>query len=90
MRTLARRIKHPLDVPVQRPHDADPRKHRGPTALGDEDQRLHRGLPFRRVVLGFRELGHVGRSIPQGEELSAVRHRDRIIEAGRTSVFRFC
>jgi hypothetical protein len=28
MRVLSRRIKHPLDVTVQRLHDADPREHR--------------------------------------------------------------
>jgi hypothetical protein len=50
-RVFARRIKHPLDATVQGSHDADPRQHRRAAALGDQDQRLHRRLPFRRFVL---------------------------------------
>jgi hypothetical protein len=40
---------------VQRPHDADPREHRRPARLRNQDQRLHRGLPFRSIMLGLRQ-----------------------------------
>jgi hypothetical protein len=41
-------------VPVQRPHDADPREHRrAAVAFGDEDQGFHRGLPFVGIVFCF-------------------------------------
>jgi hypothetical protein len=61
-------IKDPFDVTVQRPHDADPGQHRWPAVFGYEDQRLHGGLPFRRGVLGFRQLRGVVSGIPQGEK----------------------
>jgi hypothetical protein len=32
---LAGRVKDPFDVPVQRSHDADPRKHRWPVMFGN-------------------------------------------------------
>jgi hypothetical protein len=46
MRVFARRIEHSLDIPVQRPHDADPRKHRRAAECHHQDQRLHGGLPL--------------------------------------------
>jgi hypothetical protein len=38
------RIKHARDIPVQCPHDANPRKHRRSARRRHQDQRLHRGL----------------------------------------------
>jgi hypothetical protein len=46
MMLLARRIKHPFDVPVQCPHDTDARKHRRAAVCCDQDKRFHRGLPL--------------------------------------------
>jgi hypothetical protein len=46
----SRRIKHRLNVPVQRQHNANPGKHRWPATFRNNKQRFHRGLPFRRVV----------------------------------------
>ena len=57
--------EHALEVPVQSPHDADARQHRGPAVFRDEDQGLYGCAPFRRVVLGFRQLRDVGRGVPQ-------------------------
>jgi hypothetical protein len=51
MRTFARRIEHAFDVTVQRSHEADLGEHRWPVVLGDQQQRLHRGLPFVGVML---------------------------------------
>jgi hypothetical protein len=47
-------------VPVERPHDADARQHRGAAAGRDQDQGFHGVLPLRRAVLGLgkRRLGH--------------------------------
>jgi hypothetical protein len=39
MRVFPVGVEHALDVPVQRPHDADPRQHRRPAALRDQQQR---------------------------------------------------
>jgi hypothetical protein len=57
MRVFPIWIKHPLDVPVQRPHHAYAREHRRATQLGNQYQRFHRSLPFNGVVLGLRQLG---------------------------------
>src|SRR5216684_2637911 len=46
MRVFARGIKRPFDVPVQCPHDTDAGEHRRPAIFHDQQQRLHRGLPF--------------------------------------------
>jgi hypothetical protein len=51
MMILSLRVKHPLDVTVQCPHDADARKHRGSAQRRDQDQHLHRRLPFLGSVL---------------------------------------
>jgi hypothetical protein len=80
MMVLVRWIKHPLDVTVQGSHDADPRKHRRPAFRCEQDQRFHRRLPFRRLVLGFRQPGDVGPGILERDELAAVRQDDRILE----------
>jgi hypothetical protein len=37
MMILAFGIERALDVSVQRSHDADPRKHRRPAEIGDQD-----------------------------------------------------
>lgn len=55
-------------VTVQGPHDTDPREHRRSTEIGDEDQRLHRSLPIRGLVLGLGKLRDVLASILQGDE----------------------
>jgi hypothetical protein len=46
MLVFPRRIEHPLDVTVQGFHDVGAGEHRRPVLFGDEQQRLHRGLPF--------------------------------------------
>ena len=45
-----------FDVAVQRPHDADPRMHQRPAILRRHDQAPDRRLPFRKVLLGLRQL----------------------------------
>jgi hypothetical protein len=57
MRLFPVRIEHPLDLPVERPHDPDLGEHCRPTKLRDQEQSFHRGLPVRRVVFGLGQLG---------------------------------
>ena len=56
-------------VAVQRAHDADPGEHRGAAEVGDQDQRLDGGLPFRKGGLAVRQAGDEGRRVAQGDEL---------------------
>jgi len=46
------------------------REHRITVALGDQQQRLHRRLPFLGIVLGLRQLGDVERGIVQRDQLA--------------------
>jgi hypothetical protein len=57
------RIKHALNVSVQCSHDADAREHRRASQFRDQQKRLHRGLPFVRVVFCLGQLGDVVASI---------------------------
>jgi hypothetical protein len=61
---LSGRIKHPLDVTIKRPHHAYPGEHRWAAALGNEQKRFHRGLPFLGIVFGLGELRDVLRRVP--------------------------
>ena len=53
------RIEMANVMAVQRPHDADARKHRRATERRHQDQGFHRRLPFRGRVLGLRQLRDV-------------------------------
>jgi hypothetical protein len=57
------RIEHALDVSVQRPHDADTRKHRRPARRRDQDQGFGGGLPCRSLLLGFWQFSDVGAGV---------------------------
>jgi hypothetical protein len=46
MIVLSRRIELPNMATVQGTHHADPGEHRGAAEIGDQHQRLDRGLPF--------------------------------------------
>lgn len=76
------RIKHPFDVTVQRAHDADPRQHCRAAALSHKDQRLHRGLPLRRIVLRLRQFHDVVGRVAQGDEAAAIWKRYWILKRG--------
>jgi hypothetical protein len=55
MMVFAIRIKHPLDVTVQGPHDADARHHRrAAVAFGDQDQDFNGSLPFLDLLFCLR------------------------------------
>jgi hypothetical protein len=73
-------IECSFDVPVKRPHDANPGEHRWAAKFNDQEQRFHRGLPWRGVVFGLGQLGDVAPGVFEGEELPSARLRDRIVE----------
>jgi hypothetical protein len=65
MRFLARWIEDALNVTVQRQHHAYAREHRRAAALGNQQQRLHRGQPFFSIVFGLRQFGDVERGVAE-------------------------
>jgi hypothetical protein len=81
MMILSRRIKHPLDVPVQGSHDADPRKHlRAAVAFGDQDQYFNGSLPFLDLLFCL---------VPSGKWLELVwrilRSHEGIVSGGKVN-----
>src|SRR3954454_237187 len=58
-------------------------EHRRTAQRHDQDQRLHRGLPFRGSVLCLWELCDVIASIHEREKLAALGKRDRLLEFAR-------
>ena len=74
------RIKHPLDVAVQRSHDTDPGKHRRPARCRHQDQGLHGCVPLGGLVLGLRQLGDVPAGVLEPDEPAAAGQRDWFIE----------
>jgi hypothetical protein len=80
MMILSIRIKLANVAAVQRPHEANPRKHRRPARRRHQDQRFHGRLPLRGRVLGFRQFRDVIAGILEGDELAAARQRDRFLK----------
>jgi hypothetical protein len=72
-------------VTVQCLHDTDPREHWRAVRFRDQDQRLDRGLPFGRLVLGLRKLGDEVGGVLQRDELEAAGQRYWFIEPARPS-----
>jgi hypothetical protein len=70
----------PFDVAIQRSHDADARKHCRPAKFRDQEQRLHRGLPWLAIVLYLGQLGDVFCRIPERDELATAGQGNRIVE----------
>jgi hypothetical protein len=60
MMGLAVQIELTNNVPVQRPHDADPGQHRRPVMFGNQQWRVHRGLPSVGVVFCLGQPGGSG------------------------------
>jgi hypothetical protein len=80
MCVLAIRIEDPLDVTVQRLHDADARHHGGPVELDDQEQGFDRGLPLIELLLGLGKLLDIFRGALKGDELATKRQGYRILE----------
>jgi len=66
------------DLHRRQQHHADPREHRWPVMLGNQYQRLHRGLPFVGIVLGLGQLGDVERGVAERDQRLAARQYYRI------------
>jgi hypothetical protein len=62
------------------PHKANPGEHSGPAALGNQQQRLHRGLPLLGIVLGLGQLRDVERGVAKRDQRVPVRQFDWIEE----------
>jgi hypothetical protein len=60
-------------MPIQRPQDADPREHRRPVMLHNQQQRFGRCLPFVGIVFCLGQLGDVGTGVLQRDELATAR-----------------
>jgi hypothetical protein len=73
-------IEHALNVAVQGSHDAEACEHRRASRRRDQDQGLHRGLPFLGLVLGLWKLGYVITGVLERERLATSRQRNRIIK----------
>jgi hypothetical protein len=80
MSILPRQVELSFDMTIERPHHAYPGKHRRSAALGNQQQRFHRGLPFRGIVFGLWQLGDVERGVAEGDERLAFGQFDRIEE----------
>ena len=57
MRVFPVGTERPLDVAIERPHDADSREHRRAAKFCDQEQCFHGGLPWRGVVFRLGQLG---------------------------------
>jgi hypothetical protein len=78
MTILPRRVEHSHDLPVQCPRDADARKHRWPVMFYDQQQRLHRGLPFVGVVLCLGQFGDLERGVAERHQRFPTLQRGRV------------
>jgi hypothetical protein len=65
MRFFATGNEHPLFMPVQRAHDADPRKHRRSVLLSHQEQSPHCGMPFFGLVFCPWQLSNVVRGVAE-------------------------
>ena len=74
------RIKHALNVAVQRSHNADPRKHRRAAGRRDQDQSLHSSLPLRGLVFGLWKPRDVIAGVLERDKLATARQRYRIVK----------
>lgn len=69
------------NVPIERFHKCDPRKHHV-TAAAAQHQRLDRCVPFRQIRFLLRQLGDVVGRVLQRQQLPVVRQNNGILERG--------
>ena len=81
MRIFARGVKLANVAAVQRPHDADTRKHRRAARRRYKDQGLHCGLPLRGLVFSLRKSRDVFAGVRERDKLATARQRYRFIKA---------
>jgi hypothetical protein len=58
----------------------------GPPDVATSDQGLHRGLPFRRFVLGLWQLGDVRPGILECDELATAAAASRCLSAVQVAI----
>jgi hypothetical protein len=80
MMVLPVRIKHALNVSVQRPHDADARKLVGPPDVATRINASIAACSLRGLVLGLRKFGDVLAGILERDKLAATRQRYWLFE----------
>jgi hypothetical protein len=61
-------------------HHRNARHHRVAARLGHHDEKLGRGPPFRRLVLGPRKLRDVRAGVFERDQLATAGQRDRFVE----------
>ena len=66
-------VIHARRMPAQRLHHADANDLDRAAVIGHPDLNVHGCLPFLGVVVGFRQAGDVGASVPQRGELGTIR-----------------
>jgi hypothetical protein len=78
---FAIRIEHPLDLSVQCPHEPNSSEHCRAAQRRDQDQGLHRCLPFLCLVNGDWKPGDVIAGVLKGDKLATAGQGDRSSKA---------
>jgi hypothetical protein len=65
-------------MPLQRSHHASPGKHRWPVKCGNQQERLHRGLPFFGIVFCLGQFSNALRGVTECDQRLSAWHHDRI------------
>ena len=81
MFVFAIRIEHPLDLSVQCPHEPNSSEHCRAAQRRDQDQGLHRCLPFLCLVNGDWKPGDVIAGVLKGDKLATAGQGDRSSKA---------
>ncbi len=65
-------------MPMERSHDADPGEHRRAVMFCNQQQRLHRGLPFFGIVFCLGQFSDVMCGVAARDQRFPARQCDRI------------
>jgi hypothetical protein len=75
---FARRVKHALDVPVDRSHDTDAREQRGPPCSATSNSASIAGCHSSASCSAMGQFGDVRGGVTERDQRFPARHRDRI------------
>lgn len=84
---LPARLRALLVMSVERTQNADAGEHRRTTEIGNQHQRLDRGLPFRRIMLALRQLRDEAARVSEGDDPSKAYRRHRKISHAQRNQF---
>jgi hypothetical protein len=73
---------------VQRPHHADASHHGWAVEFHDQEHGFDRGLPFRDLLFGRRQLLDIFSGILEGDELAAAGQGNGIVERSQLAAAR--